>query len=467
MRSSSTSGAVLSAVVRKAASQAELEEAATYLVRIAQQGEGVAAADAFVSRRTRVTVRIDEGHRTVTRSEHVGGGVHVQRHGSLGFASAALGVGVAPEDVVDAAMHNASFGSPVLSRAFPGPMPDRRDVRLGALSACADVEAKDLSALANTLVELSRNCDSRVLGCRPVLVQWEHVAVALANSADFAGSYCGCQVDAIVNVIAAGQDDRQTWLAHARGSALPEIHPDTLVLEAVTHATGMLGARRCLPDLHGGLVLSARAMAGILGATWPVLGGQSSAAQTWPYRESYGTRAASTLVSIIDDPHLEDGPAFRPFDGEGFPTVRKILVRNGTVCDLLQTAYTCRRSAVGSPGNASRSYDHPPRVGPSNLLLAPGERGPVRLPDAGLWIGNVQGLHTADPTTGRFALAADGRAIRGGALEEPVAGLRLRGSLPEMLANVTQVGNELAYATTRKGIAAPSVALPDLRVFVK
>ena len=61
-----------------------------------------------------------------------------------------------------------------------------------------------------------------------------------------------------------------------------------------------------------------------------------------------------------------------PFDGEGLPSQRTVVVENGVLRNYLLNTYTARKLGMKSTHNASRGLAGTPGVGCGNLYLEPG-----------------------------------------------------------------------------------------------
>ena len=56
-----------------------------------------------------------------------------------------------------------------------------------------------------------------------------------------------------------------------------------------------------------------------------------------------GEKVASDIVTIVDNPLLEDGMASTPFDDEGVATYKKDIIKNGELVTLLYNLKTANR----------------------------------------------------------------------------------------------------------------------------
>lgn len=108
-----------------------------------------------------------------------------------------------------------------------------------------------------------------------------------------------------------------------------------------------------------------------------------------------GTVIAAPGVTIDDDATLEDGPASRPFDGEGLPGRRLRLVENGTLGEIPCESYFARKLGLSPTGNAVRGYASGPAAGSTNLLMQPGSDSPsdiIRSVKNGLYLNSLMGM---------------------------------------------------------------------------
>jgi len=178
---------------------------------------------------------------------------------------------------------------------------------------------------------------------------------------------------------------------------------------------------------------------------------------------SLGKPVASPLVTISDEGLLRRGLATRPFDGEGVQTRNTLVVDRGVLSAFLNTSVSGRRQARASTGNANRSYDTLPAIGPTNFHV---ERGGTRLDKMiseitkGLYVTALAGFGI-DVVSGEFSQQVEGRWIEGGRLAQPVEGITLGGRLSEMLLGIDAVGNDLEY---RNNVTSPSLRFREMTI---
>ncbi len=214
-------------------------------------------------------------------------------------------------------------------------------------------------------------------------------------------------------------------------------------------ARAMLGAR---PGRTGRVpvVLEPQATGALLDALAPLLSALRALRGRTILAGREATRVGAPGLTLVDDATLPGTWGTAPFDGEGQPTARRVLVEEGVLRGFLHDAYTARRTGQPTTGHARRTgYTAPPSIGPHNLHLLPtGETRPELLARAegGLYVTDLLGLHTVNATTGDVSLGASGRAIDpGGALGAPLDRLAISGTLDLLFAAVEAVADDLEW----------------------
>lgn len=172
----------------------------------------------------------------------------------------------------------------------------------------------------------------------------------------------------------------------------------------------------------------------------------------------------SEKFTLIDDGLLPGGYATTPFDAEGTPSKKNILVDNGFIANSLYDTYYARKFGKTPTGSAVRGLKSAPSIGVSNLYLQAGKRTHEHLIQDishGILITDLLGVHTADPVTGNFSLGASGILIEKGVLTQPVRGFAVAGNVLEIFRRITDIGNDLRFFG---GVGAPSIQINEISV---
>jgi PmbA protein len=176
-----------------------------------------------------------------------------------------------------------------------------------------------------------------------------------------------------------------------------------------------------------------------------------------------GTRVASDLVSVVDDPLIPRGPGSRPFDGEGLASRRNAVVEKGILRMVLCDSYSARK--LGRESTASAARGGGAGVGPSttNFVLQPGtdsNEAIVKGTPRGLYVTEMMGFGF-NAVTGDFSRGASGFWIEGGELAYPVSELTISLNVDELWQRIDAIGSDLDMRTAT---AAPTIRVAKMTV---
>jgi PmbA protein len=157
------------------------------------------------------------------------------------------------------------------------------------------------------------------------------------------------------------------------------------------------------------------------------------------------------------------GLGSRPFDGEGLPSRRAVLVDRGVLASYLLDTYSARKLGLRATGHAAREVGGGVTVGYTNLHLAPGSHSPdeiVRSVDRGLYVTELIGFGV-NFVTGDYSRGAVGHWIENGELAYPVEEVTVAGNLRDMLGRIEMIGDDLVF---RDQTAAPTLKISRMTV---
>ncbi|HJV48314.1 MAG TPA: dephospho-CoA kinase [Geothrix sp.] len=162
-----------------------------------------------------------------------------------------------------------------------------------------------------------------------------------------------------------------------------------------------------------------------------------------------GQKVAAEGVTIIDDGTLPHKRGSQAIDDEGNPASRVVLIENGILKAYLQSRKTSRKMETEPTGNGRReSYRHLPIPRMRNTFLAPGVEAPeaiLRDLDRGLLVKHMGGGQV-DTVTGNFVFqVTEGYWVENGVAQYPVKNATLSGCGPEVLKDLTRIGNDLHH----------------------
>ncbi|HEV2398483.1 MAG TPA: TldD/PmbA family protein [Candidatus Sulfotelmatobacter sp.] len=176
-----------------------------------------------------------------------------------------------------------------------------------------------------------------------------------------------------------------------------------------------------------------------------------------------GQKIAGDNVTIVDDGTIPGGFGTSPFDGEGIPTRRTVVVENGVLKSYLLNTYTAKKLGLQTTANASRGLAGTPGIGPGNYFLQPGAKSPRELISGikeGLYLTEFLG-QGVNLVTGDYSRGASGLWIQNGELTFPVEEITVAGNLKELFFNISEIASDLEF---RGSVAAPTILIDGLTV---
>lgn len=313
--------------------------------------------------------------------------------------------------------------------------------------------------LARALEREARGFDRRVKIIETCAYQDAVYEVSVVNSlgvsCSYKGTYCGLHA----YVVATEGQDNQTGFALAYEVSYKDLDAGKVGREAARKAVAMLGAGSVATERMA-VILDPYTTTQFLGLVAPALSSEAVQKGKSLFQGKIGKKVASELVTIIDDGTMPGRIMSSPFDGEGVPTARTVLLSGGVLQEFLYNTYTAAREGRKSTGNGVRgSFKHTPEVGTTNFYLAPGDTTPENLikeTARGLYVTEVMGMHTANPISGDFSVGVAGLLIERGELSRPVRGAAIAGNILALLEAIDGVGNDLTFFLGR---GAPTVRI--------
>src|SRR5438552_7354449 len=286
----------------------------------------------------------------------------------------------------------------------------------------------------------------------------------LANSHGFVGEYSRsyCSVAAVpIAQSENGAMQRDYWFSVAR--SMSRLEPaEQRGRIAAQRTIRRLGARK-VKTAHVPIVFDPMVANSILEHIFEGVNGDSVYRGASFLAGKLGHKIAGDNVTVIDDGTIPGGFGTSPFDGEGVPTRRTLVIENGTLKSYLLNTYTAKKLGLQTTANASRGLAGTPGIGPGNYFLQPGTKTPQQIIAGigeGLYVTEFLG-HGVNLVTGDYSRGASGLWISGGELTFPVEEITVAGNLKQMFFNISEVGNDLEF---RGAMACPTIRIDGLTV---
>jgi PmbA protein len=326
-----------------------------------------------------------------------------------------------------------------------------------------DVAAEARIADAFAAESAARETDPRIANSEGSQVGSSFSHVAYGNSAGFFGAYDSASHSLFAEPLAVENNSMQRdyWMTVARRLADLE-EPAAVGRRAALRALRRLGAKP-VATCEVPVIFDPVTAPSLLSHLAGCVNGYAVYRETSFLAGQLGEMVASELISVVDDGRRPGGLGSKPFDGEGLPTRRNVVVDRGRLATYLLDSYSARKVGGSSTGNAARSAGSPPAVAPTNLWLEPGEASLdeiVATTDRGLLVTELFGMGF-NPVTGDYSRGAVGLWIEGGEIAHPVEEITIAGNLGDMLRAIDAVGSDLVWLGR---IAAPSLRIAKMTV---
>jgi PmbA protein len=285
----------------------------------------------------------------------------------------------------------------------------------------------------------------------------------LCTSGGFTGRAAGTSQYIVAQVIADDEGGKKRNGYHYTSSRFfaELLEPEEIGREAAVRAVAQLGSSKMATG-HFPVVFENEAAAGIVSLVAScVLGGAVYREQSYLGRR-LGTRVASDIVDIVDDPLLARGPGSRGFDGEGRPVRRNSVIERGELRTFLLDSRSARKLKLDPTGSGGGGGGVP-HATTTNFYMLPGSLRREQLLegiDVGLYVTGMMGFGF-DSVTGDFSRGAHGFMIEGGKLGRPVGEITISRNLDELLGDIDAIADDLEH---RNSIASPSFRVRKMTV---
>jgi PmbA protein len=342
---------------------------------------------------------------------------------------------------------------------------------LGALAGDLQLYSPDVEQLETALkIETARRAEEAALSADPRIFNSEGASFdtnvgrhIFANSRGFAGEYRStyCSLSAIPVARDGDSMERDYWYTIARGFAQLEAPEEV----------GRTAAQRALRRLHAvkvdtqkvPVVFEPRTARTLLDNIFEAVHGMSIYRHESFLAGKLGEKVASENVTVADDGTLPGLFGTSPFDDEGVPSRRTVVIERGVLKNYLLNTYAARKLGMKTTGNAARGLTGNAGIGRGNFYMEKGVQTPEQIiagiPN-GFYVTELMGFGV-NIVTGDYSRGAAGLWIRNGELAFAVSEVTIAGNLKDMLLGMEAVGSDLEF---RGSVAAPTLKIGEMTV---
>jgi PmbA protein len=348
-------------------------------------------------------------------------------------------------------------------------LPEREE--MGSLSGDLQLYCPDVEQLETAVkIDTAKRAEAAALDFDPRIDNSDgasfdsHIGRQIfANSRGFAGEYRSSYCSLAVSPVARQGDsmERDYWYTMARSGA--GLEPPEQV--------GRIAAERTLRRLNAvkvetkkvPVVFEPRVARSLLDSIFEAVHGMSIYRHESFLAGKLGERVAGENVTVIDDATIPGLFGTSPFDDEGVPSRRTVVIERGVLKSYLLNCYAARKLGLKTTGNAARGLAGNAGIGHGNLFLEKGVQTPEQIIGSvadGLYVTELLG-HGVNIVTGDYSRGAFGLWIRNGEPAFAVSEVTIAGNLRDMLMGIDAIGSDLEF---RGSVAAPTLRIGEMTV---
>lgn len=442
---------------------ASLLKAAEFTLEEAKKA-GAKEAEVYLNEASELTIEVrNDKIETMKLARDKGLGLRIFMAGRTGFAFCTELTPEVLRELTREAVANASQTNADLNNLLPRKAPvypslDLYDPEIRSTPLEEKVE------LARRLEKIARAYDERIKIIESSTYQDEESETLIVNSLGLAADYQSASCGLFLAIVAQDAQDNQTGFAFDYRLRFHDLNIQKVGEEASQRALRLLGAKP-VSTRKVAVVLEPYVAIGFLGLLGASLSAEAVQKKRSLLAAKINQKVAAQEITIIDDGTLPDGIGSCPFDGEGVPSQRTVLIKNGVLQGFLHNTYTAAKAGVTSTGNGMRSsFKSTPEVGTTNFFMQGGQLSPdelVKNISGGFLVTEVIGMHTANPISGDFSVGATGILIEHGRLTQPVRGITIAGNILEFFNLIDGIGNDLTFLGSH---GAPTIRVREMAV---
>lgn len=426
-------------------------------------GNGADEAEVLIQTVRNLSIEIRNGEiETVEEASSQGVGFRVFTKGKMAFSSC----NDFSEAVLENAISSAIGFAKNLTADANNVLPDDQEITQveGLYDPHITQAAMDKKIeMAKTVEKMAMN-DPRITKSAGAAYGEGESEIFLANSKGLSKSKKSSLCSYGVSVVAEKGEQKSTGGERCTRRSFSDLKPPEEIAEkAAKDAYEMLDPQM-VKTQKAPVIFDPDVARAILGGILAAINGERVLQGASFLRESLDKKIASDLITIIDDGTRPKGMGSDPFDGEGVPTQKRVIVERGVLKGFMYNTIVAKRAGVKSTGNASRrGYTSLPGIGPHNFYMEAGQNAPdeiLKSTKKGLYLKGVTG-YGINPVNGNFSGGASGFWIENGKLAFPVKGLTIAGTAHAILNGIDMVGNDLDLNRT---MTAPTLRVQLMQI---
>jgi PmbA protein len=424
---------------------------------------GAADAEAFLQTNREMNINVRDGRvESVKEADSRGLGLRVIVDGRMALVYTSDFRPTALEGLAQRAVALAKNAEPDPANAFALPATAPATTLDLYDPAVAKLTPDQLIARAVEAEKVARGADKKVTATQFAGAGRSDGETWVVNSKGVEWGFPETAVFNFVGVLAADEGGKQR--GGNEGSSqryLADLtSTEEIGKEAAKRAARMVGAKKA-PTQKLPVVMHRDMVSNWVNNMFNAFSGEQVFKKASYLSDKMGQSIASPLITLVDDPFRKRALGGAPFDDEGVPCQKIVLLEKGVVKSFVYNLKWANKAGAKSTGNASRNYSSLPGIGSHSMYIENGTTPAddlIKGIDVGFYLVST-GAFGYDNATGGWSYQASGLMIEKGALTYPVTDVSLASDSLTMLKNVQKVGNDLVFDG---GTNAPSLLIAEM-----
>lgn len=328
------------------------------------------------------------------------------------------------------------------------------------------IDNKELIDIALEIEKEAKNYSDKVVNIAGCAIGYASSDYGIYNTKGLELTNKDNLLTAYVAPIVEDNGNKYDGTGYVVANSLKDVNPKVIAKDGVEEALSRIGGKS-VPSGKYRVILYNEAMVSLLSTFAGIFSADAVQKGLSLLKGKEGEQIASDIVTLVDNPLLDDGLASAPFDDEGVATYKKEVISKGKLNTFLHNLKTANKAGVKTTGNGFKaSYASTVGISPTNFYIEKGENTLEELMSeigTGLMITEFAGLHSgANSITGDFSLAAKGFYIENGKKSYPVEQITVAGNYFQLLRDIEKIGEDLKFPMSSVG--SPSVIIKELSI---
>jgi PmbA protein len=425
--------------------------------------KGADAAEVYIESGRELSIEVRNGEvETIEEAASHGAGFRIFKAGKMAFSSCNDFADEALESAIISAVEFSESLTPDENNILPNE-PGQTEVEGLYDARISQVPMEKKIEMAVTVEKLAMK-DARITKSAGAGYGEGEGEVFLANSNGILKSFKTSACSYGASVVAEKDEQKSSGGEYCSRRFFDDLKsPEEIAEEAAKSAYEMLDPQMVATQ-KAAVIFDTDVARSILGGILGAINGERVLQGASFLADKIDKKIGSELITIIDDGTRTKGMGSSPFDGEGVPTQKRVIVEKGVLKGFMYNTIIAKRAGVKSTGNASRrGFTSLPGIGAHNFYMEAGDSKPediIAVTKKGLLLKGVTG-YGINPVNGNFSGGASGFWIDNGKIAFPVKGLTIAGVAFDMLNGIDMVGNDLDL---NRSFTAPTFRIKELQI---